>query len=166
MSVGIRSRYLTRLQRRGLIKLGDVYFPRVDDLPSFSECGCAEHVDGAFEHLPADDRASLKVLLTIVGASPCCVARRLVAITERGLTMQGRIGAALRFIRLGVKGIVASLYYSGEVGRDYRGRSPLEILGYQVSVYTEDIASRCDGSVAACAGLEPSYPRKQCPSPR
>ena len=152
---------LSSVQFRGLAKVGDAYFPGDDKLPSFSRCGCAESADAALELLPEDDLGSLKVLLSVLGVLPGFVARGLVSLAERGPRMNGPLGVGLRFLRLGLKGVTTSLYYSGEVGQDYVGQSPLEVLGYQVGVYTADVDARevanpnsTTGSIAACRGLK------------
>lgn len=158
-----QSRFLTGVQVRGLDKLGDVYFPGDGRFPSFSTCGCVEHVDIALEGLPKDDRKSLKMLLSVVGIAPALLARLLVRLAEGGANWPDPLGAGMRFLRLGLRGVVNSLYYSGETGRGYEGPSPLELLGYNVSVYTADVDERerqagengpcAAGSVAACRGL-------------
>lgn len=151
---------LTKTQIRGLNKIGNVYFPGDDELPSFEECGCVEHAGAAIEFLPEDDLASLRLLLGVLGTLPALVTRGLVQIAERGPRMNGPLGVGLRFLRFGLKGIVTSLYYSGETGRNYRGKSPLDVLGYDVAVYTDDVDEReaqspddSHGSIAACRGL-------------
>lgn len=155
------SKLLSNTQIRGLTKVGDAYFPGDGDLPSFSQCGCVEHADAAIELLPADDLASLKTLLGVIGIMPTFVAKSLVRLAERGPRMNGPLGIGLRFLRLGLKGVVTSLYYSGEIGRDYKGPSPLEVLGYHVKVYSADVDEReaanphgPTGSIAACRGLK------------
>jgi hypothetical protein len=41
-------------------------------------------------------------------------------------------------VRLGLRGVVFSLYYSGRAGPSYDGPGPLEILPYRVGVAVED----------------------------
>jgi hypothetical protein len=155
------SKLLSSTQIKGLTKVGDAYFPGDGELPSFSQCGCVEHADAAIELLPPDDLASLKTLLGAIGIMPGFVATSLVRLAERGPRMNGPLGVGLRFLRLGLKGVVTSLYYSGEVGHSYKGPSPLEVLGYHVKVYTADVDERDaksthgpGGSIAACRGLK------------
>lgn len=159
----MNSRFLNETQIRGLDKLGDVYFPGDGEFPSFSACGCVEHVDIALEGLPEDDRGSLKMLLSIVGMAPVGLARLLVRMAEGGAKWPGPLGVGMRFLRLGLRGVVTSLYYSGETGSGYAGRSTLDAIGYEVSVFTGDVDERehggngdspsTSGSVAACRGL-------------
>jgi hypothetical protein len=44
----------------------------------------------------------------------------------------------LRVLRLGLRGIVLSLYYSGSAGPSYDGPGPLDVLSYRVEVAVED----------------------------
>jgi hypothetical protein len=144
---------LTPSQRRGLEKIGDVHFPGMGECPSFSQLGCADSAGFAISLLPADDRSSLLLLLGIVGSLPSGVAWLLVQVGEWGPKMPGPIGVGLRFLRFGLKGIVTSLYYSGEKGATYAGPTPLDLLGYQVGVYTADKTDDSSGSIAACRDL-------------
>ncbi len=146
---------LSARQLAGLDKIGDIYFPGDGEMPAFSKLGCAEHVHFALAHLPEDDRSSLLLLLGVVGAMPAFFARLLIGLGEWGPRMGGPLGVGLRFLRFGLKGVVTSLYYSGERGASYIGPTPLDALGYQVTVYTGDRTNDETGSVAACRGLAP-----------
>lgn len=156
------SRYLTPRQIRGLEKLGDVYFPGDGEFPSFSACGCVEHVDVVWGGLSEGDRGSLARLLGLASFTPRFALRLLVACTERGAGWSGPLGVALRFLRFGLRGATTTLYYSGETGRGWAGPSPLDVIQYNVSVYTSDLnqdehpsegGGPSKGSVAACQGL-------------
>lgn len=133
------SKYLTLRQTRGLEKLGDAYLPGDDELPSFSALGCAEHVDEVLDYLPADDRNSLKLLLGLLSITPRFKLVWLAKLLERSHNLPGPLGGGLRFLRMGLKGLVLTLYYSGKTGANYQGRTPLDVLGYDVGVYTGDL---------------------------
>jgi hypothetical protein len=156
------SRFLTPRQVRGLEKIGNVYFPGDGDFPSFSACGCVEHVDVVLDGLSQGDRKSLAALLDLAALVPSPVLRLLIGLSERGAAWPGRLGVALRFLRFGLRGAATTLYYSGETRRGWTGPSPLDAIQYQVSVYTADLdqtehspnaMSPSEGSVAACQGL-------------
>lgn len=132
---------LNGLQRTGLNRLGDCYAPggKVTaahgsrSFPSFSELGCIEHADRVLDYLPAADRNDLKLLLGILALSPPPVLKGFVWLlehSESGLFSLGPVGSLLRLIRLGLKGLVFSLYYSGMRGSRYTGPTPVELLGY------------------------------------
>lgn len=132
---------LSKLQRKGLRKLGNVYCPGDAHMPSFADSGCDQHVDVLLPHMNAADVSQLKLLLTVLAVLP----HRLVGILTRWWESvdpngkPGPISSLLRFLRLGVRGLVFSLYYSGRVGRKYEGSTPLAIIGYDVMVYTGDV---------------------------
>jgi hypothetical protein len=147
--------HVTARQLAGLNKIGDIYFPGDGEMPAFSKLGCAEQVHFALAHLPEDDRSSLLLLLGVVGTMPGSFAKLLIRLGEWGPRMGGPLGVGLRFLRLGLKGVVTSLYYSGERGAGYTGPTPLDSLGYHVNVYTADRTDDETGSVAACRGLSP-----------
>lgn len=136
-----KSRYLSGTAWRGLERLGDAVLPGDDQFPSFSRLGCAEHVDVLLGEMPADDRQSFITLLKVIRFVPGFLLRGLTRVLERSLNVPGPVGAAMRFLRLGIKGVVLSLYYSGEKGGSYQGQTPLELLDYQVSVYTGDLSN-------------------------
>jgi len=133
------TRYLTRNQFRGLNKIGDAFIPGDQDLPSFSACGCARHADRVLAYLPDTDRQDLKMLLALFRLLPRPFLALLVRFLERAINTPGRIGVLLRLARLGLKGLIMSLYYSGETGEDYTGPSSLAVLGYEVRVYLDDL---------------------------
>lgn len=136
------TQFLSAGQFRGLVKLGDVYAPGNDEFPSFSELGCAEHADDVLEFLPEDDRKALVTLLGLLRWTPRFKVRWLVSFLEYAPKIPGPPGNVLRLLQTGLKGLVMSLYFSGRKGKAYTGRSPLEVIDYEVTVFTEDVDQR------------------------
>ncbi|MBX7168996.1 MAG: hypothetical protein K1X74_21855 [Pirellulales bacterium] len=137
------SRHLSPRQYRGLEKLGDAYFPAGGEFPAFSSLGCAEHVDEVLDPMPAGDRDSLKVLLGLLRFMPQWKLALLVRWLEGAPSVPDWAGGgALRFLRMGIRGLAMTLYYSGRKGARYTGRTPLDILDYRVGVYTGDCEAR------------------------
>jgi hypothetical protein len=141
MSSAFRSHFISSAQYRGLQKLGDGMCPGDDDFPSFSACGCGEHVDEILELMNPGDLAQLKQLLTAAAAMPAAGVQQLLKAAERSPHMSDSnpLAPTLRFLRLGLRGLVLSLYYSGRTGADHTGPSPLDVIGYEVSVHTADL---------------------------
>ncbi len=133
------TRHLNASQYRGLEKLGDAYAPGDGEWPSFSALGCAEHVDDVLDYLPAADRDSLKMLLSLCRWTPQFKLRWLARLLEFAPGAPPPVGGLMRLLRMGIKGVVVTLYYSGRKGSHYSGRTPLELLGYDVSVYAGDM---------------------------
>jgi hypothetical protein len=142
VSTTFRSRFLSPAQYRGLQRLGDGMCPGDNDFPSFSVCGCAEHVDEILELMNAGDLAQLRQLLTAASVLPSVGIQQLLKAADRSPQMgdSNPLAPTLRFLRLGLRGLILSLYYSGRVGRTYDGHSPLDVIGYEVGVYTDDVA--------------------------
>ena len=64
------STQLTRRQRRGLLRLGDIVIPGDRDLPSFSCSGSADGIGLMLPHMYDADRSSLLALLTACAVLP------------------------------------------------------------------------------------------------
>lgn len=133
------SRHLSPLQLKGLNKLGDVYAPGDERFPSFSQLGCVVAADRVLDYLPAGDRGSLKLLLGALRFVPTGLIAAFCRLLERAPTMRGPWGGPLRFLRMGIKGLIMTLYYSGEKSEHFPGPTPLEVLEYRVGVYTGDL---------------------------
>lgn len=136
-----QSRFISAAQYRGLERLGDGMCPGDDEFPSFSSCGCGEHVDDVLELMNPPDLAQLKQLLTASSRMPAVAVQQLLKLAERSPRMSDRnpLAPTLRFLRLGLRGLVLSLYYSGRTGARYTGPTPLDVIGYDVGVFTGDV---------------------------
>lgn len=133
------SRYLNARQRRGLVKLGEAYCPGDGTMPSFAELGCAEHVDEILACMPEADRRDLAKLFGACAISPRFTLAAFVRFLEWSPRIPTRLGDGARFVRMGVRGLLLTLYYSGKSGAEYRGKTPFDVLSYEVSVYTADV---------------------------
>ena len=137
MSNGARN--LTPGQRVALERLGNLYAPGDDLLPSFSELGCAVHARELLEHIPPRELHAVQQLLSACRWAPNWTLALLVRLAEASPRIPGSLGSSLRALRLGLRSIVFTLYYSGLAGPDYEGPLPLQIIDYEVSVYTDDL---------------------------
>ena len=107
--------------------------PGDEHFPSFKALGCAEHFETIGVHMPPGDRKDLVMLLTVFGFIPKPLVYLFLRQLEWSAYVPGLFGGAFfRFLRLGLRGIVWSLYYSGWKGSGVSVTSPLEVLGYQV----------------------------------
>jgi len=123
---GSTSRYLSKRQLRGLDRLGDQFLPGTATLPSFSRSGCADSVDDVLAYLPESDRNDLGLLLGILGLLPAFCTGALLWLLDRAEGIPTGLGALLRFARIGVRGLVMSLYWGHP--------SVLAAIDYDVSV--------------------------------
>lgn len=119
---------------KALNKIGDLYCPGVQDLPSFSALGCVEHADRLVSEIPKNDLKDLKLLLLILSFVPTGLLHFFFWFLETPTDWPGAIGTNLRKIRFGMRGLTFALYYSGLHGKDYQGATPPQIIGYEVTV--------------------------------
>ena len=129
----MQSNYFSPAALKGLNRIGDIFIPGGDDLPSFSEFGGIEHVDDIVSYTPKEDVASLNMVFLIFSVLPkrilCLVANQMVAASYR----DGFLDSLLRQLNIGLKGILFSCYYSGKGGSSYAGKNPLEVIRYSVN---------------------------------
>src|SRR4051794_4658759 len=126
------SRHLNPRQLRAIEKVGDFMCPGDGVLPRFAETGCVKHVDRILDYMPQGDLGDLKLLLGILALFPRFLLGLLFRLLEGSPAVPGPIGAPLRLIRIGMRGLVMSLYYGDPV--------VLKKLNYDVGVFTKDIA--------------------------
>jgi hypothetical protein len=126
------SAYLNALQQRGLRRVGDVLIPGGGEFPSFSAAGVADHVDRMLAYMYPGDRDGVKILLSVCGMLPKPLVRGMLAVSERHRAMPEPIGAVLRLLNTGIKGVVMTLYYS-DIGT---GPSIHALIRYDAKVVT------------------------------
>ena len=127
------SAYLSPRALRGLNRIGDIICPRHEEYPAFSELGCIVHVDRVVENAPPDDVKQLDSFLALMATMPTFVLRFVVWLAGTGDAWPDAIGSQLRLLGLGLRSVVITLYYSGEKGPDYAGRTPHEIIGFRLN---------------------------------
>ena len=140
------SKHFGATQIRGLNKVGDCLLPGRDDLVSFSQLGCARHADRILDYMSAGDLADLKMLLTLLSFFPGFLVGWLMGFLELSSNWGTPIGAFLRFMRLGLRGLIMTLYYCDPQTN--------KIIGYDAKVYTADFkpAPVVQASVARSPG--------------
>jgi hypothetical protein len=125
------SRHLNGAQLKAIDKVGDCLIPGDADLPPFSSTHCVSQVDRILDFMPAQDLGDLKMLLGILSIFPKFVLGWIFALLEHAPAVPGPLGPVVRMIRMGMRGLIMSLYY-GDPG-------VLRKLGYEVKVYTGDL---------------------------
>jgi len=128
------SKYLNSFALKGLNKVGDIFLPGMDEFPSFSKLGCANFIDQVVEDLPPSDRDGVGILFMVFYFLPGFLLKWLFGYFERVHNTDVMAGSIIRMVRLGVRGIIYSLYYSGWKGPGYSGKAPLDIIGYQLNI--------------------------------
>lgn len=125
---------LTSIQRAGLLKVGDILVPGDAQLPCFSAARCADQVDRMLAHMTDADRQGAKLLLSVFRFLPAFLIRAIMALTDHHRRVPAVLGAPLRLINIGIKGLVMSLYYS-DVGE---GPSIHSMIGWDANVVTSE----------------------------
>lgn len=115
-------------------RIGDLMIPGNGEFPSFSELGCVEHIDDVVAYAPQEDIKDLAGVLRILNACPTFVLRFVVMLTSNSSRLPGPVGALLRLLDMGLRSVVVTLYYSGKSGKEYHGKTPLELIGYELNI--------------------------------
>jgi hypothetical protein len=124
------SKFLNDRQIQTINRIGDLWIPGDGELPSFEKVGGVKEVDRILSYMPASDLGDLKLLLNILSFFPKFILELLLKLVEKAPALPSPVGALLRQVRLGLRGLVMSLYFSED--------EPLRVLGYEVQVYTKD----------------------------
>jgi hypothetical protein len=113
-------------------KIGDCLIPGDSHFPKFSRTNAASLSDRVLNYMPKKDLEDLKMLLTVFSFLPKFFLRllfwKLEFLWTYGLPMPG----VVRLIRIGIRGLVMSLYYATDEAH--------RAMEYQVSVYQKDLS--------------------------
>ena len=104
---------LSATQLKTLNRIGDLMIPGDGDLPSFSASRCADQADRMLAHMYDADREGIVMLLGIFRFMPNVAVRGILRLCDLEARFPDPIGAGLRMVGIGVKGVVMTLYYSG-----------------------------------------------------
>lgn len=109
----IQSKHLSATQLRALERLGDIYLPGTEKMPSFTVSGSLAQIDVVLEGVDQDDLRGLAWLLLMLRWMPTVVLRLLLRAIDRHHRFPPPLAGILRLLNLAFKGVVMSLYYSG-----------------------------------------------------
>jgi hypothetical protein len=130
------SKYFTPAQLRVISRIGDVLAPGDGVLPRFSETGFVEHIDRMVAYFPPRDIAGLQLLTNVLRFTPDFVIRLLLRLTSLDRYFPGAIGANLRKLDIGLRGVIFSLYYSFLDGPAGHGQRIKDGIGWDGAVRT------------------------------
>lgn len=151
---------LTSAQLATLNRIGDLMIPGDGALPSFSASGCAAQADRMLAHMYDADREGVLLLLGVFRFMPGVAIRAILRLCDHEASFPEPIGAGLRMVGIGVKGVVMTLYYSGLDER------VLPAIGWDARVEGPPIAAdeplppQASTAIKAKAGLEARAPRE------
>ena len=133
----MRSEYLSNSALRALNRIGDIMCPGDEEMPAYSTCGCIEHVDRMLATVPSTDMNDLNLVLSILSIKPDFVLKWLVKKMANSHNSSGFLSDIFRMLDFGLRGIVFGTYYSGFVGADFKGKSPNQVLEFEVNRVTD-----------------------------
>jgi len=126
---------LNYFQKAALNRLGNVICPRNDEFPLFSDLDCVHHAHIVLDELPEQDCSDLKMLLFVLWFFPSPLMRIFLIVVEKLKNLNGEIGALMRMLNFGLRGVAFSLYYSGLTGpRAVVTKTPVQVVGFEVNV--------------------------------
>lgn len=127
----VSSRWLSPVQLRSLERLGDLYLPGTERLPSFSASGSLAQIDVVLEGVHEDDLKGLGLLLILLRWMPLPLLRLMLKAIDRHHRFPPPLAGLLRLLNLALKGVVMSLYYSG-LAEDGRSSGVHEAMEFQL----------------------------------
>ena len=77
------STHFSKLQLRGLNRLGDVVIPGDHEFPSFSSLKLDDHVDRILDYMNDDDRSGLKIVMSLFAFMPKFFIFFILWVTEK-----------------------------------------------------------------------------------
>jgi len=152
------SKYLTLAQLQVINRTGDILAPGDGVLPRFSESGLVEHIDRMVAYLPPSDIASLQLLTNVLRFTPDFAIRLLLKLTSLDRYFPGPVGASLRKLDIGLRGIVFSLYYSFLDDPAGHGQRIKDAIGWDGAVRTKpQEPDEMPGLIQGANPLNPVY---------
>ena len=106
------SKHLSDSQLNGVLKAGNIIIPGDTEYPSFENANVIDQIDRMLDYMTEDDRKGLAFLMGIFAYLPVFLVRFILDLAEKSQKCPNFMGAPLRLIQMGVKGVVFTLYYS------------------------------------------------------
>ncbi|MCO4792820.1 MAG: aldehyde dehydrogenase family protein [Bacteriovoracaceae bacterium] len=128
------SKHFGNIQMRGLNKLGDVIVPGEGSFPRFGQTEFSSEIDRMLDYMYEDDRSGLSLLMTIFAFTPSFLIKWVVLLSEKNAQFPDFIGAPLRMIQLGLKGIILTLYYSNLDDQNQYGEKIMKEINWSTTV--------------------------------
>ena len=97
---------------KGVKKLGKVVMPVDSDFPAFSEISFEKYLNRMVDYMYEDDRSAILIILKLFSIMPLFMVRWTMSLIETGAKWQGMPGAPFRMLRIALKGLIFTVYYS------------------------------------------------------
>ncbi len=102
----------TRAHLKGVEKLGRVVMPEDSDFPAFSEIGAEKYLNRMVDYMYEDDKSAILIILKLFSIMPQIIIKWTMSLIETGAKWQGMLGAPFRMLRIALKGLIFTVYYS------------------------------------------------------
>jgi acyl-CoA reductase-like NAD-dependent aldehyde dehydrogenase len=106
------SKHFSENQLKAVLKLGNIIIPGDEKLPSFENSKVINQLDRMLDYMNKDDLEGISSLMTFFYYFPAFLIKWILLLSEKNQQFPHFIGAPLRMVQLGLKGIIFSLYYS------------------------------------------------------
>jgi hypothetical protein len=107
-----RKTVLTKAHLKGVEKLGRVVMPEDSDFPAFSDIGAEKYLNRMVDYMYQDDKSAILIILKLFSIMPLFMIRWTMSLIETGAKWQGMLGAPFRMLRIALKGLIFTVYYS------------------------------------------------------
>lgn len=124
------SKHFNASQLKGVLKLGDVVIPGDKHLPKFSETEFILDIDRMLDYMEEEDLEGLKILMSLFHYAPKQLISFILKLSEYHSSFPSFIATLLRMLKLGLKGIIFTLYYSGLEDQEKYGKQILNTIGW------------------------------------
>lgn len=135
----LTSKWLGKTQIRGVNRCGDVVIPGDgEDFPAFSQTGLSKHIDRMLDYMTEHDRDGLIMLFGIFAFLPKPVIAFIMAMAKANAKFPDFLGAPLRQVYIGVRGVFFTLYYSNLGDEGGTGKKILKNINYETKIVRHD----------------------------
>lgn len=124
------SKHFSARQIRGVLRLGDAVIPGDQQLPPFSETEFIHHIDRMLDYMEPEDLEGLGLLMNIFSFTPKWKIRLIINLCDLQKYLPHFMATPLRMVKLGLKGVIFTLYYSGLEDKEGYGKRIQKIIGW------------------------------------
>jgi hypothetical protein len=127
------SKILSSNAIKALYRIGDIMVPKNEEFPSYSEVRGLDFIDDVLVYAPENDIADLNMLLSLLNFMPTVILKWLVSKMAESHKEEGALAVVLRQLDFGIRGIIFSTYYTEKTSLSFKGKKPIDIIGYNIS---------------------------------
>lgn len=130
------SKYLNQRQLVGVLKVGDILIPGEKEFPKFSHTGFINQIDRIMDHMSKEDLKGFSLLMTLFGHLPKAIIYFIMKVVTKGIRIPGILGAPIRLMNIGVKGVICTLYYSKLESEKKYGEKIYQLINWDAKIVT------------------------------